>query len=128
MRNLERYLDFLLVPLIGGQGVEADNLSMLLQMLDTITTTYEDALEPSSSRIHATARVARKVCARACAGGAVMLGLLHCLKRLRLLCVPFWYAFDLAAVWRGGAWVVSIPLLNQATVSLVDFAGVSALR
>lgn len=74
MRNLERYLDFLLVPLIGGQGVEADNLSMLLQMLDTITTTYEDALEPSSSRIHATARVARKVCARACAGGAVMLG------------------------------------------------------
>lgn len=61
MRNLERYLDFLLVPLIGGQGVEADNLSMLLQMLDTITTSYEDALEPSSSRIHATARVARKV-------------------------------------------------------------------
>lgn len=61
MRNLERYLDFLLVPLIGGQGEEADNLSMLLQMLDTITTSYEDALEPSSSRIHATARVARKV-------------------------------------------------------------------
>eukprot|EP00903_Cladosiphon_okamuranus_P009357 g8923.t1 len=61
MRNLERYLDFLLVPLIGGQGEEADNLSMLLQMLDTITTSYEDALEPSSSRIHATARVARKI-------------------------------------------------------------------
>lgn len=62
MKNLHRYLDFLLDPLVGGQRGEADNLSLLLQMLDTITTSYEDALDPSSSRIHITARVARQVC------------------------------------------------------------------
>lgn len=61
MKNLQRYLEFLLEPLVGGQGAEADNLSLLLQMLDTITTSYEDALEPSNNRIHITARVARQV-------------------------------------------------------------------
>ncbi|CAN0474523.1 unnamed protein product, partial [Laminaria digitata] len=52
MKNLQRYLEFLLDPLVGGHGGEADNLSLLLQMLDTITTSYEDALEPSSTRVH----------------------------------------------------------------------------
>ena len=61
MKNLQRYLEFLLDPLVGGHGGEADNLSLLLQMLDTITTSYEDALEPSSTRVHVTARVARQV-------------------------------------------------------------------
>lgn len=65
MKNLQRYLEFLLDPLIGGHRGEADNLVLLLQMLDTITTSYEDALEPTSTRVHVTARVARQVGARA---------------------------------------------------------------
>lgn len=59
-KNIQRYLEFLLGPLLG-QGHEADNLSMLLQMVDTIVTSYQDALEPSNDRIHITARVARQV-------------------------------------------------------------------
>lgn len=65
MKNLQRYLEFILDPLVGGHGGEADNLALLLQMLDTITTSYEDALDPSSTRVHVTARVARQVGARA---------------------------------------------------------------
>lgn len=61
MKNIQRYLVFLLDLLIGGNGGEADNLSMLLQMLDTITTSYQDTLDPSSNRIHITARIARQV-------------------------------------------------------------------
>lgn len=59
-KNIQRYLEFLLGPLLG-QGHEADNLSMLLQMVDTIATSYQDALEPSNDRVHVTARVARQV-------------------------------------------------------------------
>lgn len=60
-KNLERYLTFLLGPLVEGIGGEADNLSLLLQMLDTITSSYQDALEPSNDRIQTTARVAGQV-------------------------------------------------------------------
>ena len=60
MKNLQRYLEFLLGPLLG-HGQEGDNLSMLLQMLDTIIASYVDRLEPSSNRIHVTAHVARQV-------------------------------------------------------------------
>ncbi|CAM9854592.1 unnamed protein product, partial [Hapterophycus canaliculatus] len=52
LRRPLRYLVFLLNLLVGGHGGEADNLSMLLQMLDTITTSYQDTLDPSSNRIH----------------------------------------------------------------------------
>lgn len=60
---MEKYLNFLIEPLIGAgrQTGEADNMSMLLQMLDTITTSYRDALDPSNNRIHLTARIARQV-------------------------------------------------------------------
>ncbi|CAN0124437.1 unnamed protein product, partial [Scytosiphon promiscuus] len=63
MKNIQRYLVFLLDPLIGGHGREADNLSMLLGMLDIITTRCQDALDPSSNRIHITARLARQILA-----------------------------------------------------------------
>lgn len=62
MKKLQRYLSFLLAPLVEGTDGEADNLSLLLQMLDIITSSYQDALDPSSDRIHLTARVARQVC------------------------------------------------------------------
>lgn len=61
VKNIQRYLGFLLGPLVEGTGSEADNLSLLLQMLDTITSSYQDALDPSSDRIYLTARVARQV-------------------------------------------------------------------
>ncbi|CAN0567076.1 unnamed protein product, partial [Ectocarpus sp. 12 AP-2014] len=63
IKNMEKYLNFLIEPLIGAgrQTGEADNMSMLLQMLDTITTSYRDALDPSNNRIHLTARIARQL-------------------------------------------------------------------
>ncbi|CAN0435862.1 unnamed protein product, partial [Ectocarpus sp. 8 AP-2014] len=63
IKNMEKCLNFLIEPLIGAgrQTGEADNMSMLLQMLDTITASYRDALDPSNNRIHLTARIARQL-------------------------------------------------------------------
>ncbi|CAM9264954.1 unnamed protein product, partial [Choristocarpus tenellus] len=65
LKNLERCLVFILGPLLGsakeGAMASYDNLPLLLQMLDTIVCSYEDAVEPGSERIQTTALLAHQV-------------------------------------------------------------------
>jgi len=58
LKKHEKYVSFILEPLIQSLGADADNLAFLLQIVNTIQTNYVDALQPYNKKIHLVAHLA----------------------------------------------------------------------